>query len=187
MAKIFECSAFTYVEELKQKAIAEVNLLSMEDLADPALAGRLDRIAATYTPKFLTLEAPTQGLKRSRSVDRDDYGMHEPRVINYLDVIIPFQGDPDLLRVSPSRQSIPALRFAVEGRSLVASVQDDEQTKKSIEDFCFAMRENFSVMMQDLERYLPQLRPALTDAAERRLKAHKAEQERHSKLPFPVR
>lgn len=187
MPKIFETTAFTFVEELKKKATAEVNLLSMQDLSDPALAGRLDRIAANYMPKFLVLEAPTQGIKKSRRVDRDDYGMHESRVVNYLDVVIPFQGDADLLRISPSRRSIPALPFVAEGNSLVVSVQDDERTKKSIEDFCFSMRENFSVMRQDLEGYLPQLRPALSDAAQRRLNTHKAEAERHAKLPFPVR
>jgi hypothetical protein len=68
----------------------------------------------------------------------------------------------------------------------VVSVLDNERTQKSIEDFSYSMRENFSVMRQDLEKYLPQLRAALTEAAQRRLNAAKADAERHSKLPFPV-
>lgn len=187
MPDMFEISAAAYVEDLKKKAIAEVNVLSSQDLADPGLAGRLDRIAENHMPQFLVLGKPLEGIPNSKTIDRDDYGFYDARVITYLDVVIPFRGDENLLRVSPSYVSLPGSSFRVKGQTFVVTVLDDEQTGRRIEDFCNSMRQNFDSMRQDLERSLPQLCSAITEAAKRRANILKADAERHSKLPFPVR
>jgi hypothetical protein len=53
MPNLFEVSSYTYVEHLKQQAVTEVKALPLDVLSDPALAGRLDKIATRYNPEFL--------------------------------------------------------------------------------------------------------------------------------------
>ena len=184
---VFETSAYTYVEDLKGQAIREVRALSFEVLSNPSLAGVLDKIAAKYTPEFLVLEAPSEGLKRQKSVERDDYGLHQTTTIQFIDVIIPFRGDGRLLQVAPSSLSIPDLPVEIRGASFVVTVLDDHNAGVRIERFCNSMRENFRAMKADLERSLAVLRPALIEAARDRVNELQAERARHANLPFPVK
>jgi hypothetical protein len=184
---IFGMPAYSYVESLKAQAIGEVRALSIENLSEPALAGVLDTIAAKHTPIFLVLEAPSVGIKRQKTVDRDDFGLQQTTTIELLEVTIPFKGDVRLLRMRPSSMSMPDIPFDVRGTSFVVTVLDDQNAGPRIERFCNSMRENFRAMKIDLEKYLATLRPALTEAARQRVNELQAERARHANLPFPVK
>lgn len=184
--ELFSIVAYNFVSLLIERAVDEVQGMSFEVLLDPALAGKLDAIAAEYEPEYLTIQSPTEGVTTPNEPRTDQFSGHTFRG-STLSVTIPFSGDEQLLVVSPSSFSIPNVRFEIRGKTFVIHTAHDDNAKQRIDEFVRQMRDNFSVMRQDFSRDLPRLRQALDQAAIQRRVELERDRAYAEKLGFPVR
>lgn len=169
---LFKHPVSSYVASVRDAAIRDVKNFSEHQLADPALAGYLDAIAAKHTPKPPLIGAPSGADK-----------IADPTI----QVSIPIKGDMKLMELRPSQTNDPGFMFHLHDTSLVVTVPDDDTTQACVSAFCKSISISLQSLAQDLEKGFASLRADLDAVAAERLSQIKAEKARHAKLGFPVR
>jgi hypothetical protein len=172
---------------VEQSAIEDVKKLDRHTLLDPGLAGVLDKIASHYSLDVATLE-PNAISGSRRGVERavDDFGMTRNVTIQVMDIRIPFRGEAQSFRFSPSYCSIPSQRCDVKNDHLLITLADDANVQKNVDQFVQQISQNLDGLRNEVGSWLPQLRALLDQIASARMKEIAAQNERDKNLKFKV-
>lgn len=170
------------------KAAEEVNRLPRQVFSDPGLVGQLQRIAENYSVEIARLDR--KGISAVRRVEErpvDDYGRRHFVQIKWLDVTIPFSGEAESLKVTPSSCTLPSHHAAIQNDCLILSIRDDDSAEREVQSFCDIVEENLKRLRAEYERDKPSLMETINQVAERRRREIEDENTRDRKLSFPIR
>lgn len=172
-----------------REAVAKVEGLDREWFSNPALTGQLEEIANSYSLGVARLDkAGMHGARREEEFDgRDEWNAPRRGKRKWLDVTVPFVGDRESLNIHPS--SWPTLPYPVSvgQNSIVIRVPDDANAQREIDSLISRITETLGRLQVEYEQGRPQIIEAVTAAAQRRKDEIDAQNERDSKLSFPVR
>jgi hypothetical protein len=184
---LFDMSWAARKEMAAQSAVAAVNGLNRHAMLDPSLAGELDEIVRYHSLDVATLQ-PDQITGSRRGVERtiDDFGMRQNVTIQVMDIKIPFRGDPDSFRLSPSYCTLPSQRCEVENDHLLVTIADDTNVQRNVDQFVQQITQNLDALRGEVANWIPQLRAALAQVASARMKEIASQNERDKALKFKV-
>jgi len=188
--RLFGSSWYAAWDNMKQRAVADVNELDRKLFSNPALGGALQEIVEKYSLEIARLNTDPKAITADAVEEAryaDDYGDRHLVKIRRLRVTIPFAGEAESLKIAPSRSSIPSHRAEIGRNSLTITIPDDDNAEREVKSFCDHVQGNLDTLRQDYERDRPQLEQAVSQAAERRKAQIAEEDERDSKRGFTVR
>jgi hypothetical protein len=186
---LFRAPFYPVWQQTIQKAVHEVNSLDRKLFANPALAGHLQAIAQKYSLEIAQLQKDKiEGAARQQqAVVNDGWGGRQSITQGWLDVTIPFTGDPESFRIRPSRSLIPSQTAEIRQHQLVISLPDDGSAEQAVQSFVSQVNQNLDSLRTEYEQAKPQLEQALQQAASSQRERTSAEGERDKKMSFPVR
>jgi hypothetical protein len=191
--KLFEQSFHAYLEKRIKEALAKVAALSEKDLADPSLSEKLDAIANDGWIVVATLRAAERKGKRRTEKrvdlgDEDEDGLMIPveREIKVIDVLIPVDGYPISLQLSPSSSIGVSEKARMVPGGLQVTFPDDDNLDRNVDDFISRVSQNLDRLRVEAEANRPIIRQRVGEAAKRRQDELAAQKDRDSKRSFPI-
>jgi hypothetical protein len=155
-------------------ALSEVEELDARALANPNLAGVLEKIVDAHALNVPVLRPAekrgSRGLVKKGSVIR---------------VSVPFSGDAMAFHIAPT-QCVLGAKGDVDGDTLVITVQDDDRLQAEVEKRIKTIEGNLNNLRRDMDGCRQGLLQELQSAAEQQLTHLKAQRDRDSKLDFPI-
>jgi len=189
--RLFSGSWYAAWNDMIRRAVADVDQLDRRLFSDPALGGALQKIVEKYSVDIARLNTDPTAITADAVEDEryvsDGFGDQRLVKLRRLRMTIPFTGEAQSLRLSPSRCTIPAHHAEIGDKSVVITVADDDNAEREVKTFCEQVQGNLDTLRQEYERDQPQLEQAVSQAAERRKAAIAADSERDSKRSFTVR
>jgi hypothetical protein len=184
---LFQHPWFGVWQQKIRDAVLEVGMLDRALLTNPSLAGVLAKIVERHEVTIVELSGEVTAQRRSATRSAPD-GFGSAVNVNqtWLDVSIPFVGDPETLKYAPSRLAMPPRPMKIHGNALVLSVLDDASADQVVQNVRQIVKGNLDALRSDYEQAKPQLAQAVTQAANERLAKIKAEDERDSTRSFRV-
>lgn len=168
MERLFQKSLYAIFEHVKALAVQEVESLDASIFNDPALGGVLQKIAAKHNLDVARFEGEI--IAGRRTEDRrvsDGFGDFHVVKSTFLDVSIPFVGDPESFRIMPSRCGVPDRQATIDRNALVIKVPDDASAERTIEDFKGIVGGNLQTLRAECELMKPQIEQAVQVAVDR--------------------
>ena len=171
----------------EQAAVEAVRSLDRRAIADPALAGVLDKIANHHTPVIATLQ-PDRIVGKRWPIERvvSEFGESRRATFYVIDIIIPFQGDPISFRLSPSYCTLPSQRCDLQNDHLVVSLADDDNVQTNVDQFVQQITQNLNALRSEVASWGPNLRALLNQVADARMKEFAVQSDRDKGLKFKV-
>jgi hypothetical protein len=185
---LFRAPFYPVWQQTIQKAIGDVANLDRSLFSNPALAGALQTITQRYSLDVARIDKDKIQARARQEQARvnDGWVGVQTATRGWLDVTIPFTGDPESFRICPSRSIIPSQGAEICRDHLVLTVPDDNSAEQSVQSFISQVTHNLDVLRTEYEQYKPQLEQAVQQAAERRRAQISAEGERDKNFSFPV-
>lgn len=172
-------------DQIRMRALAEVDALDETTLTGPSLAGTLENIAQKNSFRVPTLnDTAKRGVRREVERRIDDYGRNTLVRVPVIDVHIPFDGNGDAFRISPSTSLLLSFPADVTYNELIVTVQDGDRTQQEIDDAINQIKQNLDHLRRDVAGF--DLVGELNGAAQARVAKITAAGERDSKLDFPI-
>jgi hypothetical protein len=187
MPYLFSRSWLETQQDNLRAAMSDVDQLDRPVFDQPDLARVLDGIADRYTLEVASLDK--EGIRATgRTVKREknDYGERIMIDVPFLDVQIPFFGNPETLHIAPSRCNVLDNNVEIRHGMLVLSIPDDANADREVKDFVERASENLNRLRDEAQRSQTHLRQALNEVVERRRRTISEEAGRDSKRSFPV-
>jgi hypothetical protein len=169
--RLFFQSWFAVWENLKQRAVADVNGLDRNLFGDPRLAGELQKIVEKYEINVARLSTDPAAVIADPIEDErvvNEYGMRRAVKIRQLRVLVPFTGDADTLKIMPSRSTMLSHAVELGQNSISFTIPDDANADREVSTLCQVVQGNLDVLRQEYQQARPQLERAVFEAAERR-------------------
>src|SRR5207237_10222631 len=114
-------------QHMLKQAVDDVGKLDRRTFSDPTIGGALQKIAEKYTVEVATIQPGASATRRVVEKEGNDgWGGRRMFKQTWLNVSIPFSGEAESFRVSPSRCSIPSKRARIGNNELTISVIDDD-------------------------------------------------------------
>lgn len=187
MERLFQKSLYAIFEHVKALAVQEVDGLDTSIFNNSALGGVLQKIAAKHDLDVARFEGEITA--RRRTEDRrvsDGFGDSHLAKSTFLDVSIPFVGDPESFRIMPSRCGVPDRQATIERHALVITIPDDANAERTIEHFNGVVSGNLQTLRAEYGQMKPQIEQAIQAAVERRKARVAAQQELDKGRSFRV-
>lgn len=188
MDRLFQHSLHGWWQNVLRAAANDVNGLSRDLFSNPSLGGQLQKIAEKYSldvarinKEGITAEA------REEEFQGTDYGRHFTGKRSLLDVTIPFSGDPDSFRLSPSRSAVIMQRINIGQDSLTLTIADDQNAQREVDTVVTQLTQNLDTIRAEYEQAKPQLDQTIQQAANSRKNQISAEDERDKGRSFVVK
>jgi len=170
-----------------RQALDRVRSLTGRELLSPGLAGELDRIAANYRFNVATLRGDQRsGKRRVERRRKSDYGHTIEVEVPFIDVTIPYVGDPNSFEVAPSHSNIIEYRVVVQPGALLITFPDDQNLDRDVNDFLHRVGENLDRLREESENLQAQVRSQIGAFADTRVTEAKAQNERDKGRSFPI-
>ncbi|MER9615592.1 hypothetical protein [Mesorhizobium sp. M0207] len=171
-----------------RQAVQIINQMSRADILDPNIAKTLDGLAAKQVlvvPELVV--SAIDGARREESrEDSDGWGGRFMRSVAFMDVTIPFRGDEDGFRVTPSHSPL-GLRAEIRHDSLLLTLPDDGQVQAGVDRFVERVSGALDSLRKEVEAWQPQFRQAVQSAFQTRREEIEEQSKRDGALKFPVR
>lgn len=169
--RLFSQSWFAVWDHIKKTAVAEVNGLDRDLFSKSELGSALQKIVEKYEINVARLNTDPKAIvadpiEEERVVD--DFGWRRPIKIKRLQVSVPFTGDADTLKITPSRSTLLSNVVELGPNSINFTIPDDQNADNEVTRICTAVQGNLDVLRQEYEQAKPQLEQAVSQAAERR-------------------
>ncbi|MHB8270243.1 hypothetical protein [Bradyrhizobium sp.] len=130
-------------QHMLKQAVDDVGKLDRRIFSDPALGGTLQKIADKYSVEVATIQPGASANRRVVEKEGNDgWGGRANFKQTWLDVSIPFTGEAESFRVSPSRCSIPSQQARIGQNELTISVIDDDNADAQVKSFIDAVTGN---------------------------------------------
>jgi hypothetical protein len=173
--------------EVERVAVAAVRNLDRETISDPGLASILDKIVNYHTLQVAVFQPGLiKGKRRGVARVISEFGESRNVTIQVMDVTIPFQGDADSFRLSPSYCTIPSLRCDIEDDHLLVTMADDANVQRNVDQFVQQVTQNLEALRSEVANWVPQIRATLDQVASARMKEIASQDERDKGLKFKV-
>jgi hypothetical protein len=187
--RLFDCSLAAYYAELGQRAAQAVRQLDRRAFGDPGLAKCLDDIANSLSLDVAVLRKGEVSAERfeEERMFRDAFGDPFKKTMCGLNVSIPFTGDGDSFRLSPSRATQPGREAELTGNCLAITVPLTDGSQVEVDRFIQIVSENLDGLRRESDLAKVQLRKNLDAVADQRKKEIETQQALESKLSFPIR
>jgi hypothetical protein len=186
--RLFSASLHQMWQNAISNAANDVEQLDRRLFADPALGGHLRKISDKYEFEVARIDSKKIYAKRRETQREGPDGWGDMQTIKqtFLDVTIPFEGEADSFKISPSRGVIPGHHCAVQMDTLTLTIPDNDKAQGDVDMFVSQLNQNLDTLRSDFQKLKPQLEQEISQAAERRKQKINAENERDKKLAFPV-
>lgn len=185
--RLFQHSMHGWWQNVLRAAANDVNGLDRKVFSDPALGGQLQKIAEKYSLDVARIdkEAVTADA-REEDFQSSDYGRNFIGKRSLLDVKIPFSGDPDSFRLSPSSTAVIMQRISIGAQSLTLTIADDQNAQREVDTVVTQLTQNLDTLRAEYERAKPQLDQTIQNAANTRKAQIASEVERDKSRGFKV-
>ena len=168
-----------------QKAVEE---LPPEVLNDPALDGRLQKIANQFRLDVAQLQPDQRKGKRRTEVHSDiQYNRPVERKIDWIDVTIPFTGAAESFDIAPSSSNLMhGDRIIVNGNNLQVSFPDEDQLDQRVNEFIGRLSQNLDRLRAEADQMSNEMVALLRNVAENQRNALNTRKERDKTRSFPI-
>lgn len=186
--RVFQGHMHQWVERAQASAVNEVNRLDRKLFADPALDGHLQKIAEKYALDVARLNV--SGIEATRKeVEAHVRDFGEMRIVKrkVLEVMIPFNGDEESLKLAPSRSTIISNAVEIRRNALTVTVGDDDNAQREVDTFVSQVNQNIDTLRTESAQAKTQLLEMLRQVAQARKEQIEKEDSRDKKFSFPVR
>lgn len=187
METLFQKSWHQVWTLMVREAVSDVEKLPRSAFSDPALAGKLQKIAAKHDADIARFEGEITAKRHETEREgRDSWGDYRVMKQKWLEVTIPFKGEAECFRIAPSRSAIPQHQAAIGAQSLMITIPDDAGADQAVQSFIQILNGNLSTLRTEYEQVKHQLQEAIDQAVARRQAQIKEEDELDSKRTFRV-
>jgi hypothetical protein len=188
MGYLFRGSAHSYRETAVRQAVEEVKSLAPNYLADPGLAGTINKIVGKYGVFAVATLRPNEkrGKRRTETRQIRDYGETRNVEVSLMDVFVPFSGAEESFELAPSSSHVIQTPVQVTQGQLVFTFHDDSAIERDLEAAIKQISENLDRLRAELGNLESSVRQAVEAVAADRLARIKSQAERDSRLGFPV-
>lgn len=187
--RLFGASWHNVLTSAIRQAAGQVEKLDRKVFLGPSLDGHLEKIAKDNSLEIAEID--DKGISaRRRITERDGYdGWGDRRTVKqtWLDVTIPFTGDSDSFKISPTSSTLIYEDCSIGRNSLTLTIPDDDGADAKVKSFVEMLRNNLRNLKEDYERDKPQIEQAIRTASEQRKAKIDAEEARDKTLSFPVK
>jgi hypothetical protein len=188
MERLHQKSWHALWQHMLKQAVDDVGRLDRRIFSDPALGGALQKIADKYSVEVATIQPGVSATRRVVEKEGDDgWGERRKFKQTWLDVSIPFTGEAESFRVSPSSCSIPSQHARIGNSELIISVIDDDNADGQVKSFIDVVTGNLNTLRTEYIREKAQMDLVIQQAADRRKAEIAAEDERDKKRSFTVK
>jgi hypothetical protein len=187
--RLFQLSFHMAWENALKKAVSEVGKLPRDAVDKPDLAGRLKKIEADNSLEVARINrdgvnATTKTVQREGT---DGWGEHRRITYDVLEIAIPFTGDAESFKLSPSRCAIIYADCRIERDHLLLTVPDDDGAEGALQSFLKDVEGNLEALRTEYAEVKRQLPEALSNAVTHRRNVISTEDQRDKGRSFPVR
>jgi hypothetical protein len=188
MERLHQKSWYALWQHMLKQAVNDVGKLDRKLFSDPSLGGALQKIAEKYTVDVATIQPGASATRRVVEKEGNDgWGGRAQFKQTWLDVSIPFTGEAESFRVSPSRCSIPSQQARIGTNELTISVIDDDNAEAQVKSFTDIVSGNLNTLRAEYAQEKAQMEQHIQQAADRRKAEIAAEDERDNKRSFTVK
>ncbi|WP_162827027.1 hypothetical protein [Pseudolabrys taiwanensis] len=185
--QLFQHSLHGWWQNVLRAAADDVNNLDRKFFSDPALAGELQRIVEKYSLDVARIDREAISADaREEEFQGSDYGHRYTGKRSLLDVEIPFSGDLDSFRLSPSRAAVIMQRISIGRDSLKFTIPDDQNAQREVDTVMTQLNQNLDKIRAEYEQAKPQLGQTIQQMADSRKAQIAKEAERDKRLSFKV-
>lgn len=185
---IFEQSFSAVWHSLLQKIVNEVQHIDRALFVSDSLEEHLKGIEDKYYIDIAHLDANniTGQRKEVERTGSDPWGDVSTTRTTVFEISIPILGDPQTIRFSPSRCTIPNQRSEIRGSSLCLTVADDANTDRNVQEFTRIVSDNLNALRAEYDQVRPQLGQTIKTAALSRKSQIEAEIARDKTRSFKI-
>jgi hypothetical protein len=186
--RMFYLPVYAALTNVATQAFDDVRALNREIFCGPHLEEHLQKIARKYEFEVATIDVGGITGKRRQEKRRAQDGWGERVSIEqmWIDVTIPFSGDPDSFKIMPSQAVIPTKAASIGIKTLTLSVLDNDRTQSEVNLFVAQIKQNLDCLRVDLSGLKSRIGQTIKDEAERRKRQIDTENDRAKKLSFPI-
>lgn len=185
--QLFQHSLHGWWQNVLRAATNDVNGLDRKVFSDPALGGELQKIAEKYSLNVARIDKDTISADaREEEFQASDYGRRYTGKRSLLDVKIPFSGDPDSFRLSPSRSAGIGHRVGIGRDTLTFTIPDDQSAQREVDTVVNHLTQNLDTIRAEYEQVRPQLDQIIQQAANSRRTQFSQEDERDKGRSFRI-
>jgi hypothetical protein len=186
--QLFEQSFAGTWQNVLRAAANDVRALDRRLFSSPELVGHLQRIAEKYSTNVARIKKnDVEATGREEEVQSRDYGRNFLSKRKVLDVNVPFSGDADSLKLSPSQTTVISRRVSLGSDSVGFTIPDDDNANREVETIVNLLTQNLDRLRTEYEQAKPQLEAAIQQAASVRKAEIASESERDKGRSFTVR
>lgn len=187
MDRLFQHSLHGYWQSVLHAAAQDVNNLDRKFFSDPALGGQLQKIAEKYSLNIARINKDAISADaREEEFQGSDYGRRYTGKRSLLDIKIPFSGDPDTFKLSPSTSAVIMHRISVGENTLKFTIPDDQSAQREVDTVVGQLVQNLDTIRAEYERGKPQLDQTIQQAANSRKAQIAGEDDRDKGRTFRV-
>jgi hypothetical protein len=184
---LFQGSVFGYKQWAEQSAAQEVRDVSRHIATSPAFGAALDEIAAKYTLDVAVLDPNgKKGTRRDVQHSRDDFFGQKIVTSQYIDIRVPFSGNPESFDFAPSRCTLLDRVVDVQQMSIFFTVADGANVQREVDGVISNISQTLETLRSEIEAWRPQLRRVIQQIADQRLASIQQTTNRDKNLDFPV-
>jgi hypothetical protein len=187
-APLFRQGIYAYQREQQNAAIAKIQSIADQDLLNPNLAGKLDKLADHAVFEVANLDIARQwGKPRKEQHERERGGQTYVFDVEMMDMHIPFAGDPRSFLLQPSSSQMIDTRADVSGNELLVTFPYDDDLQRQMGFFVDKVVTNLDQLRKELPSIRAEVRNTIDQVANERVAAARAQHGRDQTLSFPVR
>lgn len=169
-------------------AMATLNNFTLQQLSDPALAGKIEQLWASYRPNVPVLcRADKYGERRETTRRRNDHGRDITVQVTVVDVLVPYRGDERMFRVTPSSSAILNEQVQVRGGCLHYEMPLDPAQEPRFEKLLDQIEQNLDTMRREEEAFSKNALIRLNVAAAERRKKLEDDDKTAGSFSFKVK
>lgn len=177
----------TFLESRLQSAGNAIDRLSLSDLRDPALAGRIERLWASTRAAIPLLQRDGKsGKMREVTERRTDYDREVAVQTTVVDVQVPYRGDGEMFHVRPSTSSMLNERVEVRDAHLHYTMPLDPVQEPRFDKMLDQIERNLATLRTEEENFSRHAIESLGKIAENRKKKLEGENKAASEFSFKV-
>jgi len=185
--RLFAGSYHTVHDHLLRSAIERVRALPDVELLSPGLGGTLNKIADDAQFHVATLRAKdAHGTRRKEMRKRRDYGQTIDVEVSFIEVSIPFSGDPQSLKFAPSQSTMIDLPTEIRNGTLVIHLPDGDNFDRDLDSFVSLVQGNLDRLTKEAAGLRDMIRSQIGAFADQRIAEAKARKDRDSKRGIPI-
>jgi hypothetical protein len=186
--RLFEQSFYGTWQNVLRSAAIEVRSIDRRVFSSPELAGHLQRITEKYSLDVARIKPDAvEATGREEEIQSRDYGRNFISKRKVLDIVIPFSGESQSFKLSPSQTSLLSHRLTLGNESLTFTISDDANADREVKTVVDQLTQNLERLRSEYEQAKPQLEATIQQAASSRKAEIAGEDERDKGRSFKVK